>query len=44
MEEILEFYSVAGMPVPYDIMVKAVEVYGFIIEDNYPQEDTIDGE
>jgi|14_taG_2_1085336.scaffolds.fasta_scaffold152746_2 hypothetical protein len=44
MEDLLEFYSVAGMPVPYDIMVKAVEEYGFIIEDNYPQEDTIDGE
>lgn len=44
MEELLDFYSEAGMPVPYDIMVKAVEVYGFIIENNYPQEDIIDGE
>jgi len=44
MEELLDLYSEAGMPVPYDIMVEAVEVYGFIIEDNYPQEDMIDGE
>ena len=44
MEELLDFYSEAGMPVPYDLMIKAVEEYGFIIENNYPQEDMIDGE
>jgi hypothetical protein len=44
MEELLDFYSEAGMPVPYDLMIKAVEEYGFIIENNYPQEDIIDGE
>lgn len=44
MEELLEWYEKAGMPLPLDIHARAVDVYGFIIEDNYPLEDEIHDE
>ena len=44
MEELLEMYEIGGMPIPLDIQVKAIETYGFIIENNYPLEDEIDDE
>jgi hypothetical protein len=44
MDEILRNYEDRGIPVPLDIQVRAVETYGYIIEDNYPLEDEIDGE
>lgn len=41
MEEIIEWYEIGGMPIPLDIQVKAIETYGFIIDNNYPLEDVI---
>jgi len=44
MDEILQVYEDRGIPVPLDIQVRAVETYGYIIQDNYPLEDDIDDE
>jgi len=39
MERQLDFYERAGIPVPLDIQVEAIGSYGFILEDNNPEED-----
>ena len=39
MEETLDFYEETGMTITIDIQVEAVETYGFILTDTYPQED-----
>tara|TARA_R100001463_G_scaffold132440_5_gene193150 strand:- start:3900 stop:4022 length:123 start_codon:yes stop_codon:yes gene_type:complete len=39
MDETLDSYEETGMPIPLDIQVEAIEIYGFILTDNYPQED-----
>ena len=44
MDEILRMYEREGNPIPLDILVRAVETYGYLIETNYPQEDELDGE
>lgn len=44
MDEILQMYEREGNPIPLDIMVRAVEVYGYLIETYYPQEDELHGE
>jgi hypothetical protein len=38
MEELLELYEELDVAVPVDIQTKAIDTYGFILEDNYPQE------
>ncbi len=38
MEELLELYEELDVAVPVDIQTKAIETYGFILKDNYPQE------
>ena len=44
MDEVLTYYENRGMPVPLDIQVRAVETYGYILENNYPLEDDIHDE
>lgn len=44
-EFLIELYELTGLPMPIDLQVKAVEQYGYILEqNNNPQEDTLDGE
>ena len=44
MDEILEMYEREGTPIPLNIMVRAVEIYGYLMETNYPLEDYLHGE
>ena len=44
MDEILKYLEDRGIPAPLDLQVRAAEVYGYIIENNYPLEDDIHDE
>ena len=39
MEDTLDLLEELNIPIPIDIMVKAVESYGFILENSFEQED-----
>ncbi len=39
MDEILKYYEDRGIPIPLTLSVRAIETFGYIIENNYPLED-----
>ena len=43
-EFLIELYELTGLPMPLDLQVKAVEQYGYILEQNNQEEETLDGE